>query len=131
MTISTLNALGIVAAAFVGGCANPSHLVFHQSSSLGVDVAANADTGHIHMALGYDRQTDTLIPKTTIITDANREENEAMSVISTSKIRVKGMRLNDVNEQFATGQAAVNIAAKPRSAAQVSTLSETKTQFPR
>ncbi|MEQ1842978.1 MAG: hypothetical protein ABL994_21460, partial [Verrucomicrobiales bacterium] len=86
---------------------------------------------HIHMALGYDRQTDTLIPKTTIITDANQEENEAMSVISTSKIRVKGMRLNDVNEQFATGQAAVNIAAKPRSAAQVSTLSETMGRFPR
>ena len=131
MKHSLLAPLGLFAVAFLSGCANPSHLVFHQSSSLGVDVAANADTGHIHMALGYDRQTDTLIPKTTIVTDANQQENEAMSVISTSKIRVKGMRLNDVNEQFATGQAAVNIAGKPRSAAQVSTLSETKPQFPR
>ena len=123
--------MGLAAASLLAGCANPSHLVFHQSSSLGVDIAANADTGHIHMALGYDRQTDTLIPKTTIITDGNVEENEAMSVISTSKIKVKGLGLHDVNEQFATGQAAVNIAAKPRSAAQVSTLSETKPQFPR
>ena len=111
------------------GCATPSHLVFHQSSSVGVDVAGNADTGQVHVALGYDRQTNTLIPKTTTITDSG-EENEAMSVISTSEVHVKWLGVHDVNEQFATGQAAVNLATRPRAAAQVGTLSTTRPATP-
>ena len=108
----------------LAGCATPSHLIFHQSASVGVDVAANADTGQVHVALGYDRQTNTLIPKTKTRTETGEIENEAMSVISTSKVDIKWLGVHEVTEQFATGQAAVNLAARPESAAQVLTLTQ-------
>lgn len=108
----------------LAGCATPSHLIFHQSASVGADVAANADTGQVHVALGYDRQTNTLIPKTKTRTESGEIENEAMSVISTSKVEIQWFGLHEVTEQFATGQAAVNLAAKPESAAQVLTLTQ-------
>ena len=119
-----LTLAGLVCASALGGCANPSHLVFHQSGSLGVDAALNTDTGQVHVALGYDRQTNALIPKTRTQTENGEVENEAMSAISTSQIRIKWLGLHEVTEQFATGKAAVNLAERPESAAQVLTLTE-------
>ena len=108
----------------LAGCATPSHLIFHQSASVGADVAVNADTGNVHVALGYDRQTNTLIPKTRTQTETGEIENEAMSVLSTSKVEIKWLGVHEVTEQFATGRAAVNLAADPRSAAEVLTLTQ-------
>ena len=119
-----LAAASLICAGALGGCANPSHLVFHECSSLGADAALNANTGSVHVALGYDRQTNALIPKTRTRTENGAEENEAMSVISSSRIRVKWLGVHEVTEQFATGDAAVNLARKPASAAQVLTLTE-------
>ena len=104
----------------LGGCANPSHLIFHQSTSVGVDVAGNTDSGHIHVALGYDRQTNALIPKTKLASG----KHEAMSAISTGKVEIKWLGVHEVTEQFATGQAAVNLARSPQAAAQVLTLTQ-------
>lgn len=108
-------------AATLAGCANPSHLVFVQSAVVGADASANTETGQIHVALGYDRQTNAIIPKTKVQT-AGGEVNEAMSVISASDIRIKWLGVHEVNEQFATGQAAVNMADNPATIGEVLTL---------
>lgn len=108
----------------LAGCATPSHLIFHQSASVGADVAANADTGQVHVALGYDRQTNTLIPKTKTRTESGEIENEAMSVLSTGKVEIQWLGVHEVTEQFATGQAAVNLASRPESAAELLTLTQ-------
>jgi hypothetical protein len=107
------------------GCSNPSHLVFHQSAAIGVDVAANVDSGQIHVSVGYDRQTNTLIPKTKL----DDGENEAMSVVSASKVDIKWLGVHEVTEQFATGHAAVNVAANPESAGQVLTITQPTRQL--
>lgn len=111
------------AALALGGCSTPSHLVFHQSTAIGVDVATSTQTGQVHVGLGYDRQTNTLIPETTVKTP-NGPEKEAMSVISTSKATIQWLGAHEVTEQFATGTAAVNLAAKPESVAEVLTLTQ-------
>lgn len=115
--------LGIVCACLSAGCSTPSHLVFHQSTSVGADVAANADTGHVHVSFGYDRQTNTLIPKTSTVNDYGEPEHEAMSVVSASEVRIKWLGLHEVTEQFATGAAARNLARDPRAIGQVLSLS--------
>lgn len=115
-------AMMIVSFAFAG-CSTPSHLVFHQSTSIGADVAANADTGHVHVSFGYDRQTSTLIPKTATVNDLNEPEHEAMSAISASEVKIKWLGLHEVTEQFATGVAARNLARNPRAIGQVLSLS--------
>jgi hypothetical protein len=107
---------------FLAACANPSHFVFHQSTSIGVDAAANTDTGHVHVALGYDRQTNTLIPKTKTFNDIEEEEQEAMSVVSASETKIKWLGLHEVTEQFATGKAARNLAQDPKALGQILTL---------
>ena len=115
------------------GCTTPSHLVFHQSGVLGVDVAADVTNGKVNVALGYDRQTNAIIPKTqTLATQRHlsggqrveQKENEAMATVSASKIRIKWLGAQEVNEQFATGEAAVNIARDPEAVASLTTLTE-------
>lgn len=109
-------------ATLLAGCATPSHLVFHQSTSIGADAAANTDTGQVHVAFGYDRQTNTLIPKTETTNENNLPEQEAMSVVSASEVKVKWLGLHEVTEQFATGQAARNLARDPKALGQILTL---------
>ena len=115
--------LPLACAALLAGCANPSHLVFHQSTSVGADASANTDTGQVHVAFGYDRQTNTLIPKTDTANDFGEREKEAMSVISASEVKVKWLGLHEVTEQFATGRAARNLARHPAALGQILTLS--------
>jgi hypothetical protein len=115
--------LAIACATMLAACANPSHLVFHQSVSVGADASANADTGQVHVALGYDRQTNTLIPKTEALNDRGEPEQEAMSVISAGEVKIKWLGLHEVTEQFATGKAARNLADNPNALGQIFTLS--------
>lgn len=115
--------LPLACAALLAGCANPSHLVFHQSTSVGADASANTDTGQVHVAFGYDRQTNTIIPKTDTENDHGEREKEAMSVISASEVKVKWLGLHEVTEQFATGRAARNLARHPAALGQILTLS--------
>jgi hypothetical protein len=115
--------IGSVCICAFAACTTPSHLVFHQSTSVGADVAANADTGHVHVSFGYDRQTNTLIPKTSTVNDNGEPEHEAMSVVSASEVKIKWLGLHEVTEQFATGVAARNLARDPRAIGQVLSLS--------
>jgi hypothetical protein len=110
-------------AVVLAGCATPIHLVFHQSTSIGADAATNTETGQVHVSFGYDRQTNTLIPKTTTLNDPGGVEKEAMSVISASEVRIKWLGLHEVTEQFATGVAARNLARDPNAIGQVLSLS--------
>ncbi len=115
--------LCLMLASVLTGCATPSHLVFHQSTSIGADAAANTDTGNVHVAIGYDRQTSTLIPKTSTVNEDGAPEQEAMSVVSASEVKIKWLGLHEVTEQFATGTAARNLARDPRAIGQVLSLS--------
>lgn len=105
------------------GCATPTptHLIFHQSTVLGVDASTSAtQTGHTRIVVGYDRQTTAFIPKSRVDTNLNssasptpgaeRIENEAMSAVSLSTIKIRGIGQTEVHERFATGEAAKNIA---------------------
>lgn len=117
------NLLTLACASLLGGCATPSHLVFHQSTSIGADAAANTDTGQVHVSFGYDRQTNTLIPKTrTENEDHTGTEQEAMSVVSASEVKIKWLGLHEVTEQFATGKAARYLAQDPKALGQILTL---------
>ena len=95
------------------GCANPTHLVFYQSTVLGVDVATNAQGGTVHATLGYDRQTTAFVPKTRVTNDQGQNENDAMSVISRTEIDIEWLAIQSIHETFATGKAALNIADNP------------------
>jgi hypothetical protein len=108
---------------FAGACANPSHLVFLQKTTLGVGASADTSTGRVNVTAGYHRQTNAFVPKT--ITDGpDRREREAMSTISLSEVKVKFLGVHEVNEQFATGKAAQLMADKPDALGQLTTLSE-------
>ncbi len=131
MTLPRLPVLAVIV--LFTGCGTPSHLVFYQSAVLGVDVAADTTNGRVNVALGYERQTNAIIPKTrTFATQRHpagnprveSEENEAMAAVSASKVKIKWLGAHEVNEQFATGEAAVNIARDPDSVASLSILSE-------
>ena len=93
------------------GCATPTHLIFYQSSILGVDVATSADSSTVHATMGYDRQTGTIIPKSKVKTGSgSTEEPEAMAVVSRARIKVHWLRPSEICERFGTGEAARNIA---------------------
>ncbi len=111
--------LSLLCASLLVGCTTPSHLIFHQSTSLGVDASANADTGQVHVAFGYDRPTNTLIPKTKTTNPQDEPEQEARSVVSASEVKIKRLGLPEVTEQFATGKAARHLAQDPRALGQV------------
>lgn len=115
--------LCLMLACLLAGCATPSHLVFHQSTSIGADASTNTNTGQVHFAVGYDRQTNTLIPKTRTTNENGKPEPEAMSVVSASEVKIKGLGLHEVTEQFATGKAARNLAQDPKALGQILTLS--------
>lgn len=118
----------ILAAAGLAGCSTPSHLVFHQSAVIGADISANTTSGQLNVSMGYDRQTSAIVPKTQANAieppGVTTEKNEAMSAISASKVTIKGIGEYEVNEQFATGQAATNLAKDPNQVIEISTLRE-------
>jgi hypothetical protein len=67
------------------------------------------------------------VPKTRTAADIETgagEENEAMSALAASKVAIKGIGTYEVNEQFATGKAAVNLARKRGAVKALSTLTE-------
>lgn len=111
-------------------CASPSHLVFHQSTNIGADAAANTDTGQVHVSMGYDRQTNTLIPKTKTANEYGGEEQEAMSAVSASEVKIKWLGLHEVTEQFATGMAARNLAENPEALGRIMTLTVPTNSIP-
>jgi hypothetical protein len=102
----------------LAGCGTPTHLIFYQSSVLGIDVSTSVDNSTVHAKIGYDRQTGTIVPKTMVKAHAgSADEAEAMSVVSRSRITVDWFAPSEICERFATGQAALNVAARAGSMA--------------
>ena len=109
-----------IIASLISACGTtPTHLVFHQSTVLGVDASTSAtQAGHTRIVVGYDRQTTAFVPKSKVVTNATldsppsstTEEMEAMSAVSLSTIKIQGIGQTEVHERFATGVAAQNIA---------------------
>ncbi len=91
----------------LSGCST-SHVVFHQETVMGVDVAVSSETGTAKVVAGYDRQTTAYVPKTNI-----NGKNKAMSVLSKTRINVDWFGPQQVHERFATGEAAISLADKP------------------
>lgn len=122
-----LAALGLLS----GGCAQPSHLVFHQKTSFGIDASTDTTTGRINVDAGYSRQTNAFVPKTKVVgVDGVTQEYEAMSTISLNDIKVKFLGTHEVNEQFATGKAAQMLADTPDALGQLTTLSDPAPSLP-
>ena len=119
---------------FMGGCTNlpPSHLIFHQDLVFGADISTASMTGtapdRLNITLGYDRQTNAVIPKIRICKRNNAvvpcsahisgatlpsEEFEAMSVLSKSYIGMNWFGTDKISERLATGDAAAEMAKSP------------------
>ena len=114
-------------ACLFAGCTTPTHLVFEQSATVGASIASNTTTGKVDFAIGYLRETNTLIPKTqTSESEGAPPENEAMAVVSASEVKIKGLGLHAVTEQFATGKAARNLAQDPNAVGQIVSLTVPK-----
>lgn len=124
ISLAGLCAFGVL----LSGCTTPTHLLFHQTAIIGADVSANAASGQVSVSLGYDRNTTALVPKTatyeTEAAVAGESPNEAMASVSASKVTIKGVGEYEVNEQFATGRAAVNLAQHPDDVVSLSIIRE-------
>ena len=113
-------------------CTTPSHLLFHQTAVIGADISANTTSGQLNISLGYDRQTTALVPKTEVNENemdgavSPDDRNEAMAAVSASEVTIKGIGEYEVNEQFATGKAAVNLARNADAVVELSTLRKTE-----
>lgn len=88
------------------GCANPGHLFFYQTTVIGIDVAVSPQTNNVKASLGYDRQTNAIIPATQ---DA-AGDTEAMSVVGTTYVTAEWLGTQTIRENVATGTAAENVA---------------------
>ena len=118
---------------FVVGCMGRArdHLIYHQKTVLGVDISPSPESSDVHVVVGYDRKTVAYVPKIPLDhsaapADPNQPSNancpgeqgsaasgnagEAMSVVSMSKIIVRLVGLPSIEENFATGCAAIQVA---------------------
>jgi hypothetical protein len=115
-------AVVIVLAAGGAGCGTPTHLLFYQATVIGVDVATSPEQNTVSAKIGYDRQTGTIVPKTTVKQDPqSKDEPEAMSVIARARFKIRFLEASEICERFATGQAARNMAQEVGAAAALST----------
>ena len=92
----------------LSGCeATNLHVVHH--TVVGVNAAVSSDQTSGHVIIGYDRNFNTIIPKS--VDDQNGNGHEAMSALSCSEVEVDGIFLTKFQESLATGQAAIDFAS--------------------
>lgn len=91
------------------GCGNSKNLVYRQNTVIGLEVSANPEGTSGKAVLGYDRETNAVVPKKLKI-DGETSGQEAMSAISISNVHIGFLEANCIYEAFATGDAAVNLA---------------------
>ncbi len=100
-----------------GGCANPSHAVLYQQTTLGVNAGTNPETGNFKLRVGFKREFAAVIPKVVLPADPNNpeagEKIEAGSTFSASRYSVKGLQIPEVEEFIVTGDAATTLGATP------------------
>ena len=91
----------------LAGCeATNLHVVHH--TVVGVNAAVSSDQTAGHVIVGYDRNFNTIIPKS--VKDSHGNGNEAMSALSCSEVEVDGIFLTKFQESLATGTAAIQFA---------------------
>lgn len=105
----------LILTAALWGCANPSHLYFYQTTVIGIDVAVSPQTKNAKVDIGYDRQTNAVIPATEIdsASSPGQKEREAMSVVGTTYVDIGWFGDQKISENLATGTAAQKVAESP------------------
>ncbi len=91
------------------GCGNSKNLVYRQNTVIGLEVSANPEGTSGKAVLGYDRETNAVVPKK-LKSNGETSGQEAMSAISISHVHIGFLEANCIYEAFATGDAAVNLA---------------------
>ena len=106
-------ALGIPLALLYGCTAHPRHVMFHQTTVVGVDVAVSPETNNVKAAFGYDRNTVAFVPTWEVAAEGGQKKYQAMSVVGLTRIKVPWFKHQTIAEHLLTGQAAQNIAEQP------------------
>ncbi len=91
------------------GCGNSKNLIYRQNTVIGLEVSANPEGTSGKAVLGYDRETNAVVPKK-MKSDGKTAGQEAMSSISISHVKIGFLEADCVFEAFASGQAANNLA---------------------
>ncbi|QPJ62239.1 MAG: hypothetical protein G3M70_10300 [Candidatus Nitronauta litoralis] len=93
----------------LSGCGNSKNLVYRQNTVIGLEVSANPEGTSGKAVLGYDRETNAVVPKK-MKSGGETAGQEAMSAVSISHVQIGFLEANCIYEAFATGDAAVNLA---------------------
>lgn len=97
------------ATSLLQNCA-PTNLYVAHDTILGVNAKVNQGRQQGQLAIGYDRDFATVIPRSVEPTDGT-SGLDAMSLVHCSNVRVDGIYLGEYSDFTATGTAASNIAA--------------------
>jgi hypothetical protein len=92
----------------MAGC-GATHLSYVHNAVLGVDVTPITDGGTARLAIGFDRETYALVPKSA----DEHDDAEAMSLFSASRVQVAGLDEIRFAHALATGEAALDLADRP------------------
>lgn len=99
--------LGLLGPLLLCACApgqENGNLIYLQRTVIGFDAAASTAGNGGHILLGYDRQFVTIVP--------TRADGTAMSEVSCSEVRSKGLTDMTIEERLVTGQAAINYSGQ-------------------
>ena len=99
--VLVLNALSLSA------CANVSHMLLYQDTSLGIKGGLNPETNTANIHVGFRRNFATIVPKVQpTVNGAPAGDMEAASVYSASNMVIRGLQVPDIDEIVVTGDAA-------------------------
>jgi hypothetical protein len=91
----------------LSACANVSHMLLYQDTSLGIKGGLNPETNTASIHVGFRRNFATIVPKVKETENGQPTgEMEAASVYSASKMVIRGLQLPDIDETVVTGDAA-------------------------
>lgn len=91
------------------GCGNSKNMIYRQNTVIGLEVSANPEGTSGKAVLGFDRETNAVVPKK-MTASGETGGQEAMSSISVSHVKIGFLEADCVYEAFASGQAATNLA---------------------
>lgn len=112
---------GSFPAAAFGACVllsacSTNNLYIAHDTVVGLNASVDSQRGSGQLIVGYDRNFGTYVPKS--VRDGDGQE--AMSVLSCSKLKVRGIWLTEFTEYLGTGEAAAiyadNLAEKKTTA---------------
>jgi hypothetical protein len=97
------------------GCANVSHALVYQDTTLGINGGASPQNGNINLKIGFQRNFASVVPKVKNPNPNSPDapDVEAGSVFAASRYSVKGLQLPDIDEFIVTGDAAAELGKAP------------------